>query len=67
MEHLTSGHVHKYEASLWILENWEKYLFCYMDRFQCYILKNFRGPVYYRYISAKFVKNQKYCFIAEKR
>ena len=23
------GHVHKYEASLWTLENWEKYLFCY--------------------------------------
>ena len=24
-----TGHVHKYEASLWTLENWEKYLFSY--------------------------------------
>ena len=30
------------------------------DHFQCYSLKNFREHVCYRYISAKFVKNQKY-------
>ena len=29
--------------------------------------KNFREHVYYRYISAKFAKNQKYCSITEKR
>ena len=37
------------------------------DHFQCYGLKNFREHVYYQYISAKFVKNQKHCSIAEKR
>ena len=30
-------------------------------------LKNFREHVYHRYISAKFVKNQKHCSIAEKK
>ena len=35
-----SGHVHKYEASLWTLENWEKYLFCYkMIIFNVTVLK----------------------------
>ena len=34
------GHVHKYEASLWTLENWEKYLFCYkMIIFNVTVLK----------------------------
>ena len=37
------------------------------DHFQCYSHKNFREHLYYRYISAKFVKNQKYCSTAEKR
>ena len=36
------------------------------DHFQCYSFKIFRDHVYYRYISAKFFKNQKYCAIAEK-
>ena len=26
---VVKGRVHKYEASLWTLENWEKYWFCY--------------------------------------
>ena len=35
------GHVHKYEASLWTLENWEKYLFCHkMIIFNVTVLKN---------------------------
>ena len=33
----------------------------------CYSLKNFREHVYHRYISAKFVKNQKHWSIAEKK
>ena len=37
------------------------------DRFQCYSLKNFSEHVSYQYISAKFVKNKKYCATAEKR
>ena len=37
---LISGHVHKYQASLWTLENWEKYLFCYkMIIFSVTVLK----------------------------
>ena len=32
------------------------------DHFQCYSLKNFR-----EHVSAKFIKNKKYCSIAEKR
>ena len=35
------GHVHKYEASLWTLKNWEKYLFCHkMIIFNVTVLKN---------------------------
>ena len=65
---VVKGCVHKYEASLWTLENREKILILLQsDHFQCYSLRNFREHVCYRYISAKFVKNKKYCSIAEKR
>ena len=38
--HKERGHVHKYEANLWRLENWEKYLFCYkMIIFNATVLK----------------------------
>ena len=38
--HKGRGHVHKYEANLWRLENWEKNLFCYkMIIFNLTVLK----------------------------
>ena len=55
-----------YEATLWTSKNWEKYLYYYKMIIFNVSLKIFRDHVYYRYISAKFVKNQKYCAVAEK-
>ena len=40
LKKIVYGHVHKYEASLWTLENCEKYLFCYkMIIFDATVLK----------------------------
>ena len=46
------------------MENWEKYLYCYkMIIFKVTVLKFSENM----YIITKFVKNQKYSSIAEKR